>query len=247
LSATATQLLYNFSAPVSPQENRFVFENTGSPTNGYLAFCNGSCASPQPPPPPGSGTAVLSTIANSNITGTYFAGTQAIGSTAILPVSVTRLGAFEYDIPVATGQTYFVDPKVAIGYSFSTGAGEPNFASVLLPAVQSDPFDVSFTYNGVAHTDTLAPLTIFDFPAGGVSPFTVTGIDPADGLDPSNTSAFATGLTFESDGTFTGIQTPITEGAVVPEPSTWAMMLLGFVGLGFAGYRKSQQRVAVSA
>jgi hypothetical protein len=25
-----------------------------------------------------------------------------------------------------------------------------------------------------------------------------------------------------------------------PEPSTWAMMLLGFAGLGFAGYRKAQ-------
>jgi hypothetical protein len=25
----------------------------------------------------------------------------------------------------------------------------------------------------------------------------------------------------------------------VPEPSTWAMMLLGFAGLGFAGYRKA--------
>jgi hypothetical protein len=29
-------------------------------------------------------------------------------------------------------------------------------------------------------------------------------------------------------------------GAVVPEPSTWAMMLLGFVGVGFVGYRKSR-------
>jgi PEP-CTERM motif-containing protein len=26
----------------------------------------------------------------------------------------------------------------------------------------------------------------------------------------------------------------------VPEPSTWAMMLLGFAGLGFAGYRKAK-------
>jgi len=25
---------------------------------------------------------------------------------------------------------------------------------------------------------------------------------------------------------------------VVPEPSTWAMMLLGFAGLGFTGYRR---------
>jgi len=28
---------------------------------------------------------------------------------------------------------------------------------------------------------------------------------------------------------------------VVPEPSTWAMMLLGFAGLGFAGYRKTNR------
>jgi PEP-CTERM motif len=32
----------------------------------------------------------------------------------------------------------------------------------------------------------------------------------------------------------------------VPEPSTWAMMLLGFVGLGFAAYRKAKQ-AAVAA
>jgi PEP-CTERM motif len=30
----------------------------------------------------------------------------------------------------------------------------------------------------------------------------------------------------------------------VPEPSTWAMMLLGFAGLGFAGYRASLKRAA---
>jgi fibro-slime domain-containing protein len=31
----------------------------------------------------------------------------------------------------------------------------------------------------------------------------------------------------------------------VPEPSTWAMMLLGFAGLGFAGYRKAKGGVAL--
>jgi hypothetical protein len=29
-------------------------------------------------------------------------------------------------------------------------------------------------------------------------------------------------------------------GSAVPEPSTWAMMLLGFAGLGFAGYRRAK-------
>jgi hypothetical protein len=33
-------------------------------------------------------------------------------------------------------------------------------------------------------------------------------------------------------------------GTVVPEPSTWAMMLLGFAGLGFAAYRKSRSGTA---
>jgi hypothetical protein len=31
-------------------------------------------------------------------------------------------------------------------------------------------------------------------------------------------------------------------GSVVPEPSTWAMMMLGFAGLGFAGYRNGRKR-----
>ena len=30
-----------------------------------------------------------------------------------------------------------------------------------------------------------------------------------------------------------------TAGSVVPEPSTWAMMLVGFAGLGFAAYRRA--------
>jgi PEP-CTERM motif len=38
-----------------------------------------------------------------------------------------------------------------------------------------------------------------------------------------------------------------TRGGAAPEPSTWAMMLLGFAGLGFAGYRKARGgRVAQS-
>ena len=30
-------------------------------------------------------------------------------------------------------------------------------------------------------------------------------------------------------------------GSVIPEPSTWAMMLLGFAALGFAGYRHARK------
>jgi hypothetical protein len=36
-------------------------------------------------------------------------------------------------------------------------------------------------------------------------------------------------------------------GSPVPEPSTWAMMLLGFAGLGFAGYRHARKARPASA
>ena len=35
--------------------------------------------------------------------------------------------------------------------------------------------------------------------------------------------------------------------AAVPEASTWAMMLIGFAGLGYAGYRSSRKSAALAA
>jgi hypothetical protein len=39
----------------------------------------------------------------------------------------------------------------------------------------------------------------------------------------------------------------IKVGAPVPEPSTWAMMLIGFAGLGYAGWRGSRKAGSVAA
>jgi hypothetical protein len=38
-----------------------------------------------------------------------------------------------------------------------------------------------------------------------------------------------------------------TLNAVIPEPSTWALMALGFAGLGFAGWRSRRRSVAIAA
>jgi hypothetical protein len=53
-----------------------------------------------------------------------------------------------------------------------------------------------------------------------------------------NTLYFTAGPNGESDGLFGSL--------AVPEPSTWAMLLLGFSGLGFAAYRRKKRLIGVS-
>jgi hypothetical protein len=39
---------------------------------------------------------------------------------------------------------------------------------------------------------------------------------------------------------FFRFETPLSQIAIVPEPSIWGMMLIGFAGLGYAGYRRAR-------
>jgi hypothetical protein len=103
---------------------------------------------------------------------------------------------------------------------------------------------------------------------GAISAVTLsTFVSPTDGVSPPNgtplaTAAFAglgtnTSSTVENPGTGpyslqevfvihalgagdANLTIDLTSAAI-PEPSTWAMMLLGFSGLGFLGYRKARQ------
>lgn len=43
----------------------------------------------------------------------------------------------------------------------------------------------------------------------------------------------------DNSGAYTVVVTQLA--SAVPEPSTWAMLLMGFIGLGFAGYRKQEK------
>jgi hypothetical protein len=129
-------------------------------------------------------------------------------------------------------------------------------------AVGSDRFVGTLTLPDFISTDTTFPVSDFSvsinaFPwttvefKPNISTLTCSvdfGLSSCDFLSltnggPSDFYGYAPG-TFEKVGTNTStngalsLELTVSQTSVVPEPSTWAMMLVGFAGLGFAGYRK---------
>jgi hypothetical protein len=66
---------------------------------------------------------------------------------------------------------------------------------------------------------------------GSASTLGITGVGLTTATDPTNGS-------FHENGPITAEL--VLQVAAVPEPSTWAMMILGFCGIGFMAYRKKQ-------
>jgi len=103
-----------------------------------------------------------------------------------------------------------------------------NGTSVFFSRSSSNGFDL-FDFS-LSSADAAA----FNFQAG-YGPVTGTGVFALNQFQDVATSAGP--LSFDSSG---DVQFSSSGASAVPEPSTWAMMLIGFAGLGFAGYRRAK-------
>ena len=131
-----------------------------------------------------------------------------------LPIVVPGpVPVYSFNATVEDGQTIFIDPLVAIGYEYAIGPGDPNFASVILPTDIGDNLYNLYVIkkNKYLFKARLQGGVPYYFDRHGVDRFLILGIEKEAELDPNNTTAFITGLTFTESGNFTGTMTPITE------------------------------------
>ena len=158
-----------------------------------------------------------------------------------------------YPVPPPTGSQNSPPPTIPVdflqgaisGSTISVGdtqivitndlAGEP-FCSTALPC--SDPF-VGFEFVFSSGVDikgvSVDPASAADFRPNDTAPH--NGLEL---LSPTRMVVDVTGdLPAVGDQLILDLSFSSVSPPTVPEPSTWALMLLGFAGLGFAGWRRT--------
>jgi len=136
---------------------------------------------------------------------------------------------------------YQPDPGLATSFGFLDEGGT---------ITTIDPFGSTFTQ--ALGVNNLGEIVGFYVDGSGVQHGYIdnggvfTSFDP-----PDSASTTINGLNDKGDivGFYTNPKTDTVDGFVgtpVPEPSTWAMLLAGFAGLGFLGYRKTLRGTAAA-
>jgi PEP-CTERM motif len=130
------------------------------------------------------------------------------------------------------------------------------------PVLDAGTFDLTVSAD-TALSATIAVGNRFQFTPGKLSlfegsPFTGTLVDSASLTfggsaytasfsDLLGAGTYYAAISGTINSRFLGIGGTVTTSATIPEPSTWAMMALGFASLFFAGYRSSRKSIALVA
>jgi hypothetical protein len=92
----------------------------------------------------------------------------------------------------------------------------------------------TLTLNSAVFTETPNLIGGFNLDIAGTGTITETGFQNTSGAFELTTQSSSGAALFTFSST--------TVASNVPEPSTWAMMILGFMGVGFMAYRRKDKR-----
>ncbi len=163
----------------------------------------------------------------------------------LMPVVVD--GSWNFEFGIQLDQRIFIDPDVAIGYDYVINTG-PNFQTVVLPSIGDNLFDIYLWNAGswILSVTDWAAGDVYDFGPNGVDRFRIMGIETSAMLDPTDATAFVTGLTFSSAGIVNMNQTALSvfvPSSSVPEPSTLLLLGAGAGLLGMGRFRRKAKHV----
>lgn len=173
-----------------------------------------------------------------------------------------------FDAPAAAGYTWTGNLATAIGtttnaaepagdlttYGYVSSVLNPNWALLSTPDLQS----ISFYWGSIDDYNYLEVLG-----AGGVTLLSLSGATPGVGVDPidgnqlvnrtnrrifitADAGEVITGLRFTSNGVAFEFDDFAAATAAVPEPATWAMLIMGFGLVGFAARRRRSGAMALN-
>ncbi|RBP04531.1 putative secreted protein with PEP-CTERM sorting signal [Roseiarcus fermentans] len=154
----------------------------------------------------------------------------------------------DFDLVGHTGSLFNYNAELIATVSGTTydlpGQFEVTVAGLANPVVDGQ-YTVAFdsgTFQSTIGTDAIVVTGSTSLPTSGTSTYTGSGAN----LE-VNTSVTLNLKYTVNGGSPIVVPTQTGSTTAVPEPSTWAMLLAGFAGLGFASYRSSRRSGALAA
>jgi hypothetical protein len=174
---------------------------------------------------------------------------------AIFADGATASGSFTVDLTLPAPNSSTYSPLTAVNITTSAGtwlpggnytAIDPNTANLFVsasgPALLEYQAELEFQFGSSFGNPNYGALIFYIFnlslsgPSGPLA-------NPAErSFELGSCNVGCVGRNFIS-----GFVIPETPASSVPEPSTWAMMLLGFAGVGFMAYRRKSKPALMTA
>jgi hypothetical protein len=195
----------------------------------------------------------FNSVTPNSLSQTTLPGFTVTGSTvdvvgASNPYGITGLTSNVVDLDGTPGPATIISSPTSFAYN----AGDTVTLSLLLSGAQrgstSDPFTLGLAFSnpgsvtnfagtGYFSSVTATPSTTFNL--AGTDPFVLSSISFIAANAGTFGFSFGTASNDNVGPLLDDVKLDVTGN--VPEPSTWAMMLLGFFGIGFMAYRRKGQ------
>lgn len=193
----------------------------------------------------------FNSVASNSLSLTTLPGFTVTGSTvdvvgAVNPYGITGLTSNVVDLDGTPGPATIISSPASFAYN----AGDIVTLSLLLSGAQrgsaSDPFALGLAFSNLGSVSNFTGSGYFSSATAAGANINLAGTDPfvLSSISFVATAAGTFGFSFgtaSNDNVGPLLDDVRLDVSAVPEPSTWAMMILGFFGVGFMAYRRRNQ------